>query len=172
MHRAVVLFLLFLTMFGLHAAARADGGLVRLSEKHGPYRITVFTSPTPLQAGWMDASVFVQDAASGAVASDVEIVIAVAPAGRPEQTQHYPATREAATNKLFRAARLELPHAGKWELSVIVQSPGTKAHAGCLLDVAAPSPTIRGLAWWIAWPLLPLVFFAVHQVLVHRRRGR
>ena len=30
---------------------RADGGAVRLSERQGNYRLTVFTAPTPVRAG-------------------------------------------------------------------------------------------------------------------------
>ena len=33
----------------------------------------------------------------------------------------YPATTEAATNKLFRAAQFELPEPGRWEMQVQVE---------------------------------------------------
>ena len=46
------------------APARADGGTVRLSERQGEYRITVFTAPVPFRAGLVDISVLVQDAVS------------------------------------------------------------------------------------------------------------
>ena len=42
-------------------SARADGGLARLVVDSGEFRLTVFSSPTPLRAGPVDLSVMVQD---------------------------------------------------------------------------------------------------------------
>jgi len=43
---------------------RADGGTLRLWERAGNYKVAVFTDPTPLRAGPVDVSVFVQDASN------------------------------------------------------------------------------------------------------------
>src|SRR5262249_46030011 len=48
--RAVALGLLL----ALAGGARGDGGVVRLAERVGGYRVTVFTEPTPLRAGPID----------------------------------------------------------------------------------------------------------------------
>src|SRR5438094_6267524 len=99
--------------------ARGDGGTVRLSQQTGGYRITVFTEPTPLRAGPVDVSVLVQDAATGQALPDVQVTVWVAPVGRAGAAVGYPATSEAATNKLLRVALFDFPEAGPWELEVV-----------------------------------------------------
>ena len=84
--------------------ALADGGTVRLSQRLGADRITVFTSPTPLRAGPVDVSVLVQDAETGAPIPGAEVEVGLEPLDRPGLATHYPATHRAATNKLFHAA--------------------------------------------------------------------
>ena len=61
------------------AAAEADGGTVRHSERRGDRSITVFTSPTPLRAGLVDVSVLVLDANTGTPLVDVPVDVPVAP---------------------------------------------------------------------------------------------
>src|SRR6266403_1773002 len=94
--------LLLVSSFILHPSSflRADGGTVRLSEQKGNYRITVFTSPTVLRAGPVDISVLVQEAATGELASGVQVTIKAVWHGSPGVALHHPATNEAATNKL------------------------------------------------------------------------
>src|SRR5262245_54170941 len=53
-------------------AAWADGGLVRVAEVVGNYRITVLTSPTPFRAGPIEIGVQVQDPGSGRQLTDAE----------------------------------------------------------------------------------------------------
>src|SRR5262245_51794128 len=97
---------LLATMSPCHA--RADGGTVRLSQRAGGYRITVFTEPTPFRAGPVDVSVLVQDAATGDVVPGAQVTVWAAPSGRGGEAAEHPATTEAATNKLLRAALFEL----------------------------------------------------------------
>src|SRR2546430_16316182 len=91
-------------LFLLPSLAAADGGTIRLSEQKGNYRITVFTSPTVLRAGPVDISVFLQDAATGEPASGVHVTIQAVWHGSPGVALHHPATKQAATNKLYYAA--------------------------------------------------------------------
>src|SRR5947199_7831416 len=95
--------------FILHPSAllRADGGAVRLREQAGAYQVTVFTSPTPLRAGPVDVSVLVQDAA-GECVPEARVAVRLAARGTGEALE-CPATAEAATNKLLRAAVFQLP---------------------------------------------------------------
>src|SRR6516165_4132235 len=81
-------------------AARGDGGAVRLSQQAGPYRVTVFTAPTPLRAGPVDVSVFVQDGTGGGALPDATVRVTLTRGGETLEAQ---ATHEAATNKLFQA---------------------------------------------------------------------
>ena len=91
--------LLLVSFLILHPSAfvRADGGTIRLSEQQGGYRITVFTTPTPVRAGPVDISVFVQDAATEEPVSEARVSIKAVRRGSPGVTLQHQATTEAAT---------------------------------------------------------------------------
>ena len=92
---------------------------MRLSGKKGGYQITVFTAPTPFRAGPVDISVLVQDASTGDPLTQVRVTVRMTKPGG--LALEYPATTEAATNKLFHAAQFELPEPGRWEMQVQVE---------------------------------------------------
>jgi hypothetical protein len=150
-------------------AARADGGVPRLSERTGGYRVSVFTSPTPFRAGPVDVSVLVQDADSGELTPDVQVTVRAIPRGRPETSVRHPATAEAATNKLYRAAVFELPEPGWWEMDVTVDGGRGSARVRFDLEAADPPPRWWALAPWVGWPALAFALFILHQVLVRRK---
>jgi hypothetical protein len=148
------------------ALLRADGGAVRFSGTFGSHQVAVFTSPTPLRAGWIDVSVLVQDPDTGRALSNVPVQLRAYPVANAKIEIAARATREAATNKLFQAAALELPLAGPWCLEVRL---GDSAPLHLLMDVAEPLPPWLHLAGWIAWPFALVGLFLVHQVLSLRR---
>jgi hypothetical protein len=162
--------LVFLVMLLWPGAAHGDGGAVRLAQQAGPYRVTVFTAPTPLRAGPVDVSVFVQDAAGGEVLPDVTVRVTLTPAGRAGQALEARASHEAATNKLFQAATFDLPTPGPWQLVAAVEGPRGEARCACQLEVEAPPPRWVELWPWFAWPVVPVVLYVLHQVL--GRKGR
>ena len=149
------------------APARADGGSMRLSEEKGGYRISVFTAPTPFRAGAVDISALVQDASTGDPMTPVKVTVRMTKPGRP--ALEYPATTEAATNKLFRAAQFELPEPGRWEVQVQVEGLNGLAVLDGEVEAAEPLPRWRELWLWIAWPALAIALFGIH-VWRHARR--
>jgi hypothetical protein len=150
--------------------ARGDGGSVRLSERVGPYQITVFTSPTPFQAGPVDISVLVQDGASGMPVPDARVIVRLSPVDEPSAGTEYPATSEVATNKLLYAAKFDLPEPGKWRVDVEVQAGAGTARTGFEVEVAGPPPRWREMVFWIALPAVPILVFVVYQVLTRGSR--
>ncbi len=164
-------FLLLISSFILHPSSflRADGGTVRLSEQQGNYRLTVFTTPTPLRAGPVDVSVLVQDAATGEPASDVQVTIEAARRGPPAETIRRPATTGAATNKLYHAATLDLPEPGWYALEVSVAGTRGEARAHFELEAADRLPPCLAMWPWVGWPALAILVFGVHQILVRRK---
>jgi hypothetical protein len=152
------------------APAVADGGSMRLSGKEGGYQIAVFTAPTPFRAGTVDISALVQDASTGDPLSVVRVTIRMTRPGG--LALEYPATTEAATNKLFRAAQFELPEAGRWDMQVQVEGLHGIAVIGGEVEAAESLPRWPELWPWIGWPALVIVFFSIHQILVQRRFGR
>jgi hypothetical protein len=153
------------------AAARADGGTLRLSEHQGGYRISVFTSPTPWRAGPVDVSVLVQDAITGDPRADVAVTITLSSLDQPDTSFVETATAGSATNRLFQAAEFELPRAGRWWIGVAVRGPLGAEACGFELLASEALPSWLRLSRWIGWPAGVILLFAIHQVLV-RRHGR
>ena len=154
---------------------RGDGGFLRLSERSGPYRVTVFTSPTPLRAGPVDFSVLVQDAATSAVLSDTQVVFRITSPGEASLDMDQQATTGAATNKLLKAAQFELPSPGTWQVNVLVGGPMGRTRIRFPINVSAAMPRWLDMAPWIALPIVPIVLFGLHEGLAprnRRRRGR
>jgi hypothetical protein len=147
----------------------ADGGTVRLAEQNGNYRLTVFTSPTPVRSGPVDVSVLVQEAETGELASGVHVTIQAEPRDSGGVAIDRLATTEAATNKLYYAAAIDLPEPGWYSVEVSIDGPRGKAVAHFEMEAADPLPSWLAVWSWVAWPGLAILLFGVHQVLVRRR---
>jgi hypothetical protein len=147
---------------------RADGGAVRLRERAGGYQVAVFTSPTPLRAGPVDVSVLVQDAATGECVPEARVTVRLQGPGAAPALER-PATTEAATNKLFRAAEFQLPEPGWWDVAVAVEGPHGPALVRFGLQADEPPPRWLDLWPWFGWPALVVALFGVHQVLARRK---
>jgi len=162
---------LFVSSFIIHpsSGARADGGIPRLSERAGAYRVSIFTSPTPFRAGPVDVSVLIQDADSGELVPDIRVTVRAAPCDRPESSITQPVTAEAAINKLYRAAVFELPEPGWWDMEVTIEGGRGSAQVRFAVEAAGPLPRWWSLAPWIGWPAVAIALFSVHQFLVRRR---
>jgi hypothetical protein len=146
---------------------RADGGSLRFSAVQGGYRISVFTAPSPFRRGPVDVSVLVQDHATGEPMPTARVSVRMTQSGQPGLI--YPATFEAATNKLFRAAQFELPASGLWELRVTVNGLHGQATIGGGVQAAVALPRWRELWLWVGWPAMAIVLFGIHQVLVRHK---
>jgi hypothetical protein len=167
-----LIYLLLVSSFILHPSSflRADGGTVRISEKRGDFLVTVFTAPAPFRAGPVDVSVLVQDASTREPAPQTRVTVRMSKPG--QLALEYPATREAATNKLLHAAQFELPEPGRWQLQVQVEGVHGPAVLDGELEAAAPLPPWRELWPWIGWPALAIALFGIHQVLARRSSTR
>jgi hypothetical protein len=131
--------------------------------KKGAYQITVFTAPTPFRTGPVDISVLVQDSLTGETMPHARATVRMTKCGR--LALEYPATPEAATNKLFRAAQFELPEPGRWEMQVQVEGLHGPAVIGGEVEAAEPLPRWREMWPWIGWPALVIALYGIHQVL-------
>jgi hypothetical protein len=149
---------------------RADGGVVRLSEKRDGCQVTVFTAPTPFRAGPVDISVLVQNAETGEPISDARVTVRAAPRGRPAEAVQHAATSDAATNKLFQAATFDLPEAGWWEVEIIVEREQKIIQTRFEVEAADPPPHWWSLWPWIGSPALAVLLYGAHQLLVRRRQ--
>jgi hypothetical protein len=139
-----------------------------LAEQSGSYRITVFTDPTPVRAGPVDVSVLVQNASTGEPAADVQVTIKTGQRGSPDVVIHH-ATTEAATNKLFYAAIFDLPEPGWYAVEVSIAGPQGEARVQFDLEAVEPLPPYLAMWPWFGWPVLAILLFSIHQVLVRRK---
>lgn len=147
----------------------ADGGTVRLLEQQGNYHVAAFTAPSLLHAGPIDISVLVQDAATLEPVSDVLVNIQARRRDHHGVAICHPATIEAATNKLFRAAKFKLPKPGWWEIELSIEGPSGKTQARFDVEVAESGSRYLALWSWIGWPVLPILLFCMHELFVRRR---
>jgi hypothetical protein len=147
--------------------ARADGGAVRLSEQAGAYRVTVFTSPTPLRAGVVDFTVLVQDAATGECVPQALATLRLT-ARKTGAFLEQPATAEAATNKLCLAAVFRLPEPGWWDVDMAIEGAQGPARLRFGVQADEALPRWQELWPWFAWPALVVLIFSVHRALVRR----
>jgi hypothetical protein len=148
--------------------ARGDGGTLRLSRRVGELQVSVFTSPTPLRAGPVDVSVLVQQAATGRTLLDVPVSVRVWPVGEPDRVQQAQANSASATNKLFQAALLELPAAGRYRVAVVVGE--SESPLEFEIEAGEPLPAWLDLALWIGWPFAVVLLYLVHQMLARYQR--
>lgn len=116
----------------------------------------------------MDVSVLVQDAATGECLPEARVTLLLkAPAAG--LASEFPATTEAATNRLFHAAVFELPEPGGWDVGVAVEGPHGPALLRFWVEAEGPLPRWLELWPWFTWPALVVALFCLHQALVQRR---
>lgn len=155
----------FICLVWMLAAApvQANGGKVQIgNQMAGPYQITVFTDPTPIRVGVVDVSVAVQKAGSTEMVQDARVTVTTEPLGRSGAGGVYVATHERATNKLFYAADVEVPAAGRYAVTVDVRSGLGEGSVSFEMEVEEASPFDNAalllvaalpllllLAWWL-----------------------
>jgi hypothetical protein len=148
---------------------QADGGTIRLQKQAGPYRVTVFTSPTPLRAGLVDVSLLVQDVVTGEYVPQVWAILRLT-ARKTRTLLEYPATAEASTNKLYIAADFRLPESGWWDVAIAIEGPQGSASLQFEVQAENALPRWQELWPWFGWPALVVGIFMVHRALVRRTR--
>ncbi len=156
------------------AGAFADGGQVRASEQFGEYQLTVFTAPNPLRAGPVDVSVLLQHASSGTPASEATVTVELTPVDQSLPPIRATATTAAATNKLLRSTLVELPAAGTWNVRVACQPANNTQPLAVnfAMEAAPPLPAWLSVWPWFSWPVVVVILFVVHRMLVFRRQSR
>jgi hypothetical protein len=169
-HIKIVLMLGWLLIEGSGQTAYGDGGMIRLSQCEGGYRISVFTEPTPFRAGPVDISVLIQDARTGALIPETRATIWLTPYSHPSQPMHRSATSKAATNKLLKAALFVLPEPGRWAVEVVIEGEQGNARVHFELDAVERIPQWSAMWSWIGWPAPVILLFSIHQMLVWRKR--
>jgi hypothetical protein len=171
-HRALVgavALAISLIALGLEAVVGAHGEVLRTRQKAGPFTVSIFTAPEPLRVGPVDVSVLVQSSEGGVLTDAAVVDLLLESVTPPIERRRASATRDAASNKLAKAAVVDLPAAGQWTLTVSVGVNADAATVTCLLPVA-PAASRTSLIWpWLLVPPVLIALFAAHQTLKHQR---
>ncbi len=144
----------------------AHGGKVRVDGASvGPYRVTVFTSPTPIRVGTVDVSALLERGdlprSESELVQDARITVTAEPVGRDGEPRTFEATHDHGPNKLFYAVDVELPSEGKWRLTVdvggeeggghvefvVTAEPADPVASPLLLTALVPAAAIL---WWLS----------------------
>ncbi len=137
--RSVAVCCLFVGALAAPERAFANGGTPQLTlEPAGPYELTVTTSPTTIRVGQADVSVLVYQASTGELFQDAQVTVTTEPLGHPGAPGRFPATHAQADNKLYYAANVQLPEAGRWRIGVQVESPLGEGATSFELEVSPP----------------------------------
>jgi hypothetical protein len=153
-------------------SVRADGGSPLWSGRAGAYEAAVFQLPSPLRVGMGELSVLVQDAATRELLPDAQVMVRVAPRGRPEEVQSVELNRAASGNSLFQSAVLQLPESGWWECELSITAPLERTTVQFAVLVAEAQPRWLSFWPWFSWPAIVIALFGVHQWLVSRTAAR
>jgi len=151
----------------LISVAQADGGTVQFTKSAGPFAITVFTAPSPLRAGLVDISLLIQSSDNQPPLLDC--VAEVQLRKEDEASMSSVATHEAAQNKVFYAAQVNIPKSGVWDLEVTIRRGDDSATVSEAITVAPSNPVL--LVYWrsLAIPPIFVSLFALNQWLKRRR---
>lgn len=140
--------------------AQANGGTLRLANvPMGAYLVSVFTDPTPVRPDSLDVSVLIVSGSSGEVIEglDVRVRTRHLEGVRPEEER--PATREAADDPRYYAAKFGLGAEGEWEIQVSVR--GTEGSGEAAFQLRARDRGLLGSPLvLILLALLPLMLVA------------
>lgn len=161
---------------GLATAAYGDGGQVRLRTQSGPYRLTLFTSPTPLRVGPVELSALVQDRETNQTVLDAQVEFAWAPSPSDEGLQRIAASRSDGTNQLLYHAFIEFDRSGEWSIDLRVKpfdaNVGDDEKTGRREGAGGTAHTVVGVepphgGRWLDWgmPFTLIALFILHQRL-------
>jgi hypothetical protein len=179
---------LCLAWFVLNATCRGDGGTIQFSGVSQGLQISVFTNPGVPSSGPVDLSVLVQDASTHAAVLDAEVHASLRPetpdrrasawapplcaATSISNLQSFRLDHTGAQNRLYYAALVQIPSAGKWHLSLDVRQGNRNAVVEAPLEVAS-----QGAPWASYWhlflfPLVAIGLFAAIQRRIASRGAR
>jgi len=134
-----------------------DGGTIRLADlDFGSYRVTVFTDPTPVRPDTIDVSFLITEEDGLSVVPGLEVWVEVTPLDHEGRAARHEATREAADDPRFYAAKFSLGTAGLWRIQIGVS--GDRGSGTAAFEVRASEPGLldQPVVLLVA-ALLPLV---------------
>ena len=140
---------------------------MQFTKSTGPFSVTVFTTPSPLRAGRVDISLLIQSSDNQPPLLDCIAAVQLRKEGEASMSSE--ATHEAAQNKVFYAAQMNIPQSGVWDLDVKITRGDESATVSGAITVA-PSNHVLFVYWRsLAIPPIFVSLFALNQWLKRRR---
>jgi len=142
--------------------ASADGGRLRLHERAGPFVVTLFSTPDPLVAGQADFSAAIERPGTGGLIENASVTYVLTPAdGGHPLVLH--ASHAAATSRFLQAANFMLPHAGIWQVTVVVQQGDEVGKCYGSVRVFPVNLAKERVTWDVAVVPFAAFLFVLHQ---------
>ncbi|WP_437205058.1 hypothetical protein [Planctomicrobium sp. SH664] len=158
-------------LFGILTASHchADNGEIYFSQRIDDVYLTVYVSPIPVRQGPVDISVLVLDTSAEKVVEDAKVEVTATPQEDSTASLTHPATFDAATNKMLRAAEFDLPHPGHWVFTVkVLRNKRPEIRGTFSVEAAGPAPRWVSFWPWFTWPLVLVGLFVLYQWLASR----
>ncbi len=160
---------------GSGLGVRADMGVPLGSGLAGAYRIDVIAFPAPLRVGDGFFSVLVRDPGTGAVRSDLGVVIEIRSADEDAASATLAFSAETRKHPGFYSARIPFAGPGLGLATIRVMSESGASEEAALdvgFDVLPPAEPWREHAGAILFPFGLLAIFVWHQRRSHDRQTR
>jgi hypothetical protein len=174
-------------LLALSRMAWADGGAIQFQGDAGAFRVTVFTQPPILRAGFVDVTLLLQDRSNLNPLLDAKMTfdLTAQESSNVPQTEwmppacamtktvdlsNVPARLGHGENRLLYGAVVQIPNSGHWQLKAHIQRDTERAELETLLDVKPA--LLPPLAYWHLFLLPPLgiLGFVLHQMARGQRR--
>ncbi|MDG2424433.1 MAG: hypothetical protein P8M22_10680 [Phycisphaerales bacterium] len=160
--------LILCTLLALSAVCLCDSGVVRISQVDGPWRITVFSEPTPFRAGAVDISVLVQEESDDSPVLDATVSLMLEHAEGLADSMLVEATREAATNQLLYSGKFDLPASGMWNIEAAALRGDQLSRVRFEAEAAEALPPFLELWFWFLLPGIAIILIVMNQWLQRR----
>ena len=142
---STLIIIVILLIWVLPVQAHGGGVLQVANEPAGPYKVSVWTSPSPVENGRpIHITIGVAGGSEDEPILDAEVSVQAA-SRDTNQTIAATATTEQATNKLFYEADFTLPEQGIYDIQV--QVAGTEGEGVVVFEVEALPPGNN--SWWM-----------------------
>lgn len=160
----------------------ADGGRVLAEKQARAYRVVLFGNPSPLRAGPVDLSLFLEQSEKNGPVLDAMVSFRLNKLSRPTPElawkgagcvtpgQAVPVSQGHAGNGLLYSALLGIPEPGLWELGVSISREGKTEIVSFELPVDRAPPPM--LTWWPVVALMPLgILLYIWRGYLKKRRA-
>lgn len=159
--------LIAMAFYARPVAAHTEGVMQLAAEPAGPYMLTVWTSPDPVQVGEVHVAIAVVQAEDALPVLEADVLVRLTPEDGGQAISG-PATTENSENKFLHEAILDVAESGNYQVDIVVEgADGGLGEASFPLVVEGGA----GPNWALALAAVAVVAVAVVLIVRYRRQG-